>query len=52
MEMQFFNAILRQNLLKPLGAIINMSNDCLTVNGNQIEFLRFCPYKENEIHQL
>lgn len=47
-----FNAILGQNLLRPLGAMINMSNDCLTINNNRIEFLKMCPYGENEIFQL
>lgn len=47
-----FDAILGQNLLRPLGAIIDMKKEVLIINKNEINFLSKCPYKENEINQL
>lgn len=47
-----FNAILGQNVLKPLGAIINLENDTMKINGNIIDFIKTCPYRIDEIHQL
>lgn len=47
-----FDAILGQNILKPLGAIVDMENENLVINRQIIEFLKICPYFEYEIHQL
>jgi hypothetical protein len=47
-----FDGIIGQNLLKPLGAVLDNNNDCLIVNNNKIKFLYSCPYNEDEIYQL
>lgn len=47
-----FDAIIGQNLLKPLGAIIDMDKEKIIINKNEIHFLGKCPYKEEEINQL
>lgn len=47
-----FDAILGQNLLKPLGAVVDMDNESLRINGNSIEFLKIFPYFQHEICQL
>lgn len=47
-----FDAILGQNILRPLGAVIDMEKDILIINGKTIPFIKFCPYNGNEIFQL
>ena len=44
-----FDAILGQNILKPLGAIVNKKNLSLYINGCIIKFIKYCP---GEIFQL
>lgn len=45
-----FKALLGQNILKPLGAKVDLLNDQLEINNEVIKFKNCCPYKE--IHQL
>lgn len=47
-----FDAIIGQNLLKPLGAVIDMENEILIINNSEIKFLNSPPYKFDETHQL
>lgn len=47
-----FEAIIGQNILKPLGAIIDMEYETLTVNGRVIDFVQTCPYYVDRIYQL
>ena len=47
-----FDGIIGQNLLKPIGAIINMAEDYMIINGNKINFIQRCPFEYNQIHQL
>lgn len=47
-----FDAIIGQNLLKPLSAVIDLSNDTLNINNNKIKFLNSFPYNSKEICQL
>lgn len=47
-----FDAIIGQNVLKPIGAIIDMHREIVTINNNEIPFLNKCPFNNNEIHQL
>lgn len=47
-----FDAILGQNILKPLGAVIDMEYEKLIVNGRVINFLQTCPYYVDKIYQL
>lgn len=49
---KLFDGIIGQNLLKPLGAIVDMKNDVVIINNNEIRFKNSCPYKSEEIHQL
>lgn len=49
---KYFDAILGQNILRPLGAKIDMEADTMTINGRTIPFYRFCPYRSEEIYQL
>lgn len=51
-ERKQFDAILGQNILKPLGAIVNMENETLEINGCTIKFIKYCPYDPDEIFQL
>lgn len=47
-----FDAILGQNILKPLNAIIDMEKENITINNCTIEFLKEFPYSLDEINQL
>ena len=47
-----FDAIIGQNLLKPIGAVIDMANDHIIINDNKIDFIQKCPFEYDEIHQL
>lgn len=49
-----FDAILGQNLLKPLKAVIDLENETLWINNKKIKFLNKCkcPFDPNEIYQL
>jgi len=47
-----FDAILGQNILKPLGAIVDMQKEVLIINNSVINFINKCPYNFNEIFQI
>lgn len=47
-----FDGIIGQNLLKPLGAVIDLKNEVLVINDNKIKFQGSCPHRIEEIHQL
>lgn len=49
---KYFDAILGQNILKPLGAVVDMERETLSINNNIIEFVKICPFEEHEINQL
>lgn len=46
-----FDAIIGQNILKPLNAIIDLYRNTITINNNSIQFLNSSPYTE-EINQI
>lgn len=49
---KIFDAIIGQNVLKPIGAIIDMNTEVVIIKNNRILFVNKCPYENNEIHQL
>jgi len=51
-ENKCFDAIIGQNILTPMSAIIDMVNRTLTLNGNTIHFISAYPFPVDEIHTL
>ena len=47
-----FDAIIGQNILKPIGAVIDLENDLIRINNNNIKFINAPPYEFDEILEL
>lgn len=51
-ENKKFNALIGQNILKPLNAIVNLGENFLKINNIKTYFIDSCPFDENDIHSI
>lgn len=47
-----FEAIIGQNILEPMGAIINLSDKYIEIHDTKIKFIDSCPYEFEEIYEI